>query len=201
MAAKTEENEKRRSVRITSRLLLGHRKITPEKLNVIKEDFDNGISMYNREELADIQVYIGAQKALSRLQDRDKDLAVFLKHLDGKLNLLLKKTDSAPTVFDELTLQRINIGGHGVAYWTDEVHHKGELIELHILMPVENTYINCFCVVIDSWEEKDEKGQEKFRVSLEYVLIMEHDREMLVQYNFQQQSMALQRRRLDQDGS
>ena len=199
MDLKIEENEKRRSIRVTSRLLFGHRKISPEKFQAIKEDCDNGISMYNREELADIQVYAGAQTALTRLQDRDKDLAAFLQHLDGKLNLLLKKMNSAPSLLDDLNLQRINIGGHGIAFWTDEVHLKGELLELHIIMSADNSYINCFCEVVDSWEEKEEGDQKLFRVSLEYLLIMEHDREILIQYNFKQQSMALQRRRLDQE--
>jgi hypothetical protein len=197
---KTEENEKRKSVRITARLLLGHWKITAEKFNAIKTDCDNGISMYNRKELADIQVYVGAQAALSKLQSKDKDLAAFLQHLDGKLNLLLKKIDPAPSLFDKLLLQRINIGGDGLAYWTDEIHQQGELVELHIIMPSDNSYINCFCEVVNAWKEKDEGGKEIFRVSLKYVLIMEHDREMLIQYNFKQQSFALQRRRLDQEG-
>ncbi len=199
MALKNEGNDKRQSVRITSRLLLGHRKTTPEKFKAIKEDCDNGISMYNRKELADIQVYVGAQAALSRLQSKDRDLAAFLQHLDGKLNLLLKKIDSSPSLLDKLILQRINIGGHGLAYWTDENHKNGELIELHMIMPSDNSYINCFGEVVDCWKEKDESGQEVFRVSVKYVLIMEHDREMLIQYNFKQQSLALQRRRLDQE--
>jgi hypothetical protein len=196
----TEDNEKRKSVRITSRVLLEHRKITSEKLTEIKEDCDNGISLYNRKELADIQAYVGAQAALSRLYEKDKDLASFLRHLDAKLNLLLKKMDTEPSVLNKLTLQNINIGGHGVAYWTDEMHQKGDFVELHMIMPADSAYINCICEVVDSWEETDKKGHKVFRVSLKYTLIMEHDREMLIQYNFKQQSMALQRKRLDQEG-
>lgn len=200
MDATTPNGENRKSVRITSRLLLSHRKIAAEKLDRIRADCDNGISMYNRQDLSGIQVYVGAQAALSRLHDKDKDLAAFLGHLDNKLNLLLEKMDSVPSLLADLTLQKINISGTGVAYWTDEVHENGQLVELHMIIPPENSYMNCFCEVIDSWEEKGEGGKKIFRVSLRYVLIMEHDREMLVQYNFRQQSLALQRRRLDQEG-
>lgn len=183
-----------------SRLRLGHRIVPAPEFSAIKRDCDNGISLYNRPELDDIQVHIGAQQALSRLQEKDKDLGQFLQHLDGKLNLILRNMGTGhPSLLDGLLLQRVNIGGSGIAFWSREQHRPGDIVELHLLMPGDNAYINCFGKVVKCGQEGAGNGQGEFRVAMEYVLIMESDRELLIQYNFKQQSLALQRRRMEKE--
>ncbi len=192
-----EKSDKRLSVRITSRILFGHQKTTTQEFEQINKDCDSGISLYNRPDLADMQIYRSARGVLSRIKEKDQDMAVFLQHLDAKLNVLIRNMDSAPSLFDSLTLQKVNIGGNGVAFWNDEPYSEGEIVELHLVVPPDDYYINCFAKVVDC--EKDEASGTKdtmFRVATKFTLVMESDREALVQYNFKQQSLALQRRRL-----
>jgi hypothetical protein len=193
----SEEANNRNSVRITSRILFGHHKIDEQDFEQIRTDCDSGISLYNRSDLADMQIYRSAKGVLSRIKEKDKDMAIFLQHLDAKLNVLIQKMDSAPSLFDSFTLQKVNIGGNGVAFWNRESYSEGEIVELHLIIPPDDFYINCFAEVVKCVKDENSKSEETtFRVAVKFILVMESDREALVQYNFKQQSLALQRRRL-----
>jgi len=196
-----EENrsDNRHSVRIDSRILFGVERISPEKFERIDHDCRNGISFYNRQELAEMQVYRSAQNALARIKEKDRDLAIFLRHLDAKLDLLLTKTEATPSLFDTLVLQKVNLGGNGLGFWSSEEYAPGEIIEVHIIIPLDNYYLNCFAEVVESKRvSEDIEDAGKHRISVKFALINEHDREVLVRFNFKQQGHVLQNRRLKQ---
>ena len=190
-------NDNRQSVRVTSRMLFGCRKRTAAEYEDVLKDYNSGISLYNREELADIQMYIGAQAALFRLKEKNEELGVFLEHMDAKLNMLLKRVDSSPTLLDTLTLQKVNIGGNGLAFWSDESYAPNDMLEIYLVLSPGHIFIDCFGQVIQC--EPSSGGGGKNRVSVRFVLIMDADRETLIQYNFKQQSLALQRRRIEKE--
>lgn len=191
------EGNRRGSVRISDRVLLATKRVAPERYQAVAADYENGISLYNQEGLADIQMYVGAEGALSRLRERDADLAEFLRYLDNKLNLVLKRSQGERTPFDELKLQKVNLSGSGIAFVVDEAFRERELLEIHLVLLPAYTYIYCFGTVI-SCERVGLKGQEKsvYRLGVEFTLITDDDQEKLVQHNFKQQSLALRNRRL-----
>jgi len=182
---------------MTSRLLFAVRTVSRERFALIKADCDNGISPYNRAELADIQAFIGGHDALCRLREKDRELADFLQHLDSKLTVLLRKIDPTPSLLDTLELQDVNISGGGLAFWSPRPHDVGAVLEHYIVIPPMKTFICCFGEVTSCREETDGSGAKVYRVSEKFVLIMEDDREALIHYNFEQQGRVLQRRRLD----
>lgn len=192
------EKDQRKAVRINSRILFAAYPVSNEQYQQIKCDFDNGITLYNREELADARLFIGAQSALARLKERDEDMAIFLQHIDAKINMLLKKIAKQPSIMDNLRLQSVNIAGNGLAFWGEEVYAKGDYVECHIVLPSINMFIDCFGKVVECKPEKI-CDQTKQRVSVHFCMIMEEDREELVHYNFKQQSLVLQRRRMEQE--
>ena len=193
----TAEGNRRGSVRISDRVLLAAKRVSPERYQAVAADYENGISLYNQEGLADIQMYVGAEGALSRLKERDADLAEFLRYLDNKLNLVLKRSQGERTPFDELKLQKVNLSGSGIAFVVDEEFRERELLEIHLVLLPAYTYIYCFGTVI-SCERVGLGGQEKsaYRLGVEFTLITDDDQEKLVQHNFKQQSLALRNRRL-----
>ncbi len=191
--------DNRQAVRVTSRLLFSSHVVSAEKYEEIHQDINNGISLYNREELADIQVYIGAQSALSKLKEKDNDLATFLQHLDGKLNMLLSKINDGPDLMDSMSLQTVSLGGNGLAFWSDDNFAPNDILELRIVLQPEHVFVNCFGQVVDSKKES-KLPEAKKRISVRFKLIMDSDREILIQHNFKQQSLALKRRRLEKEG-
>jgi hypothetical protein len=184
-------------VRITDRILLSCKPLGQERFEVINEDFQSGIPPYNQEGLADIQMYIGAQTALNRLQQRDKDLADFLKHLDTKMNALLRKLRDEKTLFDELEPKRANLSGSGLAFSSAEPFTPEEKVELHIVLLPCYIYIYSIGKIVSSEADENDQEGKSYKVAVEFILLMENDREKLIQHNFKKQSLALRNRRLE----
>jgi hypothetical protein len=170
-------------------------KVSPERYQAVVEDFNHGIPLYNQEGLEDIQVYIGAQTALSRLRERDADLADYLRHLDTKVNMMLKRVKGEKSPLDELKMQKANLSGTGMAFITDTPADMGTDVEFHIVLLPAYIYIYCFGKVVSCEPYGEEEN--RYRIGAEFTLLMEEDREKLIQHNFKQQSLALRNRRLN----
>ncbi|MDF1613727.1 PilZ domain-containing protein [Desulfurivibrio dismutans] len=190
---------RRGAVRATDRVLLAYKKVSPEKFEDITEDYRQGISIYTQEGLADIQMYVGAQAALDRMRLKDPDMADFLKHLDNKVNLLLKRVKGERGVFDALKMQKVNLSAKGLAFYAFEAFQPGEIVEVHLALLPAYTFLYFFVRVVKCDSEGEHQGKTIYRVGSEFALLMEEDRDKLVQHSFKQQSMALRSRRQGED--
>ena len=190
---------RRQSVRITDRVMLTSYPVSVEKYEAITDDFHNGISLYNQEGLADIQMVIGAQSALSKLSERDSDLADFLRHLDNKMNMLLKTVKGGMSSFDDLKMMKANLSGNGIAFISDVEVDIDDMLELHIVLLPSYAYVYSFGKVVSCEPIAEEDAEHGYNIAVEYTLQMEEDREKLIQHCFKQQSLALRNRRLNND--
>ena len=190
---------RRQSVRITDRMMLTSYPVSLEKYEAILADFQNGISLYNQEGLADIQMVIGAQSALARLGQKDADLADFLRHLDNKMNMLLKTVKNEKNSFDDLKMMKANLSGNGISFISEEAAGVADILELHIVLLPSYSYVYSFGKVVKCEPLPEGNDDQGFRVAVEFTLQMEEDREKLIQHCFKQQSLALRNRRLNND--
>jgi len=195
MTYNNPEKDRRASVRITGRSLFAYKVVTSEDYEEIKTDYEAGISLDTQDHLLDLQVFIGAQKALSNIRDRDGDMADFLQHLDLKINLLLKKTSGGKTPLDRLKLRDINLSASGIAFITPEPLTEETILEIQLAFLPSYTFVYGFAKVTKC--EKMDKVKEKqfYRIGAQFTLIMDEDREALIQHNFKQQSLALRNRK------
>jgi hypothetical protein len=194
----TDGLNRRHSVRVTDRVMLAVQPVSVEKMQDVVRDFKQGISPYNQEGLADIQMFIGAQSALAKLRERDADLADFLQHLDNKMSLMLKQVRGGESPLDALTMRKANLSANGIAFLTDTPLMLDEIVEIHLVLPPANIYVYSFGKVLacDPVSEEDDLIC-KFRVSLEFVFLLDEDLEKIIQHTFKQQSMALRNRSLN----
>ncbi|MFZ5774461.1 MAG: PilZ domain-containing protein [Thermodesulfobacteriota bacterium] len=193
----TEKINRRQSVRVDDRVLLSAVRISSERLRALSDEASQGISLYSQEGLADIRMFVGAQNALARVREKDPDLAEFLQHLDNKINLLIRREQGGKSPYDALVMQKINLSGDGIAFHCDREAHAGEVLELHLVLLPAYVHIYSIGKVIScapATAEEAERG--KVRVAVEFALIMEEDREKIIQHTFRLQSLALRNRRL-----
>lgn len=197
MAEQQKGVNQRQSVRINERVLISHEPVSPVRYKAIADAYVKGIPPYNQEELIDVQMYVGAQSALNRLRERDKDMAAFLQHLDTKVNLLLKKLGNEESPLDRLKFREVNLSGSGIAFAAAKPMKLDEVVEFHLILLPEYTYIYCFGKVVNTKEDKRSDGSVVYRIHTKFILLMEEDQERLVQHNFKQQSLLLRNRRRD----
>ena len=200
MSSPTDKREERRSsVRVTGRNLFDFNILTPEQYKVLAEDFESGLSLYNQKQLMDMQMFVGAQNALTKIAEKDADLAEFLQHLDMKMNVLLQKADGKKSPIESLKLRDLNLSGAGIAFICDKKIAMDAKLEMRIvLLP---TYIFVYVIgrVTECEPDRKEKGKTYYKWRVAFTLIMDEDREKLIQHNFRQQSLALRNRRHQRD--
>jgi len=197
----TEGLNRRQSVRVTDRIMLAIYPASTEKMQAVAKDFEQGISPYNQEGLTDIEMFIGAQSALAKLRERDSDLADFLQHLDHKMNMMLKQViKGGESPLDALIMRKANLSANGIAFCCDVPVRQGEMVEIHLVLLPAYIYVYSFGKVISCDPVPEEEGEGtgcKFRVALEFVFLLDEDREKIIQHTFKQQSLALRNRRLN----
>jgi len=194
----TDSLNRRQSVRVTDRVMLAINPVSAEKMQTVANDFQQGISPYNQEGLTEIQMFIGAQGALANLRERDADLADFLQHLDNKMNMILKQVKGGESPLDALIMRKVNLSATGISLYTDTPAKLDEIVEIHVVLLPAYTYVYSFGKIIacDPAPEEEEPGCN-FRVALEFVFILDEDREKIIQHTFKQQSLVLRNRRLN----
>lgn len=199
MIMEESHDDRRSSVRVTGRNLFAYKEIAEQTYAEYAKDFQDGISLYSQESLADMQIFVGAQSALGRLRDKDEDLADFLQHLDMKMNILLKKVDHGKTPLDDLKLRDLNLSGAGIAFIAPNEIAVGTFLEFRVVLLPNYLFIYAIGKVTKCETVSHEGEQHFYRVGAEFALIMDEDRERLIQHNFRQQSLALRNRRKQQD--
>ena len=189
------QEERRSSVRVTGRNLFDFKILDEEQYTTLVQDFDQGISLYNQQSLMDFQMFVGAQNALSRIADKDPDLAEFLQHLDMKMNVLLQKADGKKSPIESLKLRDLNLSGSGIAFISDENIHAETILEMRIVLLPNYVFVYVVGQVSKCEKVREEQGTTFYKLRVAFTLIMDNDREKLIQHNFRQQSLALRNRR------
>ncbi len=189
------EQDRRETVRIDERCLFGWQEIAEEEYERIRVDYGKGIPLYSQEKLADIQMLTGARNALTKIREKDANLADFLSHLDTKMNFLLRKIEDRESILDTLQMQDINISAKGVAFETKKRLAPEQMVELHILLLPDYVYIYALGRIVTN--HTLEGAENLYRNSLEFTIIADEDRETIIRYNFSKQSRALRRQRLN----
>ncbi len=191
MVGQSSDKDRRQAVRVIGRNLFTYGPITEEKYEEIARDFANGMPPYSQPGLIDVQMFVNAQNALVRLRERDSDLADFLQHLDSKINRLMIKMDEGKTIFDDMVIRDLSISGNGLGFLADEPLEVGTVLELHIVLLPDYCYLYSLGRVVNCLEVTGDDSEGRIRISCEFVLIMDEDREKLIQHNFRQQRLAL----------
>jgi hypothetical protein len=190
-----EIQDRRQSVRVPDRILLSYSPVEAKRYESFRRDFENGIPLYNHEEFEEIRLYVNSREALTRLRDRDEDLAEFLQYLDNKLNLLLRGRRQAESPLDRLASHEVSLSSGGMAFVAGRPFEKDDRLELHLVLLPSYNYICCLGSVVNSQIIDQGRGH---RISLRFSLLTDEDRERLIQHIFRLQSLALRHRRTKQ---
>ena len=190
------DQNRRQAVRVNDRILLSSKKLEQDRYNVIAQNYHNGISLYNQKEVGEIAIYLGSQASLARIREKDEDLANFLQHLDAKLSRVLASVSMKPSPIDSLSAQEVTLSGTGLAFFSNQQFSIGDLIELHLVLMPEFLHTYAIAKAVSAEKISAAEVEFNFKVGCEFVLIMEAERETLIQHLFKRQQLALRNKRL-----
>ncbi|MCX8111407.1 MAG: PilZ domain-containing protein [Syntrophorhabdaceae bacterium] len=177
-----EKNEKRDYFRVDDRLRLKFRIISEEEFNALEHTIRySPISNFTSSDEISILKMIGAD------EEKKKDpLYAYLNIIDRKINMILdyliENADDKKQYNTSYT--QANISGSGIMFITDADIKEGDYVELILILPIYlYTRISILCKVIRCVKEiKD--GDTVNYVAMQFLVINENDRDMLIQYIF-----------------
>ncbi len=187
-----KNTEKRESIRIKDRILLGFKEIPEEIYRQKLDEYMQGLKDPWIESTHP-SVRKGTKKHLKRLREKDPDLASVLEIMDQKLNLLLNMMGS-----DELSgpkghctrLCKVDLSAKGLAFPQEKTVEPGTLLDLNIGLLPEHYFFNCFGKVV-----RTDKKDDSFLVAVKFIWITEDDQEKLIEHIFSRQVLQLRMRR------
>jgi hypothetical protein len=120
----------------------------------------------------------------------------YLEVLQKQLDMLTEKMLEDEDEFVDKE-KEVNLSAQGISFYSEEIVHPGEIIEMNLKLLPGHQRIVVFSKVIHCEKDKDEQG--KYKVALDFEHIHEADREILVKHIHGKQLRALGAARFEED--
>lgn len=175
--------------------------IDPDEVDDILNDFESFRIQYS------IGSYLKLRKEallpqLIVIRKKDPDIAQYLEHLEGILQLLATRL---PTSHENVpvrrrTLRHVNLSSKGLRFVTSEPFSEGQMVELGMRLSSSNTEIIVIATVVrveDVPGDQAESAQDKL-LSFEFMHVHPDDDEAIIRHMAKLQQLQLQARRSTQ---
>lgn len=130
---------------------------------------------------------------LRRIENRDPDLAAYLRAIDQKIEVIGRAfLSQEPELSAEKALP-VNLSAGGMCVGVDECFAAGDLLEIRMLLFPSFTGLMIYGEVVDCRDATDEDaaGDYDKLVRIEFSHIREQDRELLIRHLLRRQGTQL----------
>ena len=136
------------------------------------------------------------QADLRHIKSSMPEVGRYLEILQKQLDMLTEKILQGEDEFINEE-KRVNLSAQGISFYSEEVVHPGEIVEMNLKLLPGHQKIVIFSKVIHCHKDKD--THDKYRVALDFEHIHEADREILVKHVHGKQLRALGAARFEED--
>lgn len=129
---------------------------------------------------------------LRRIENRDPDLAAYLRAIDQKIEVLGRAfVGQAPELMAEGAIP-VNLSAGGMCVGVEEPHEPGTQLEIRMLLFPSFNGLLVYGTVVDSAPASDDDpladDRYAYRSRIEFTHIRERDRELLIRHLLRRQS-------------
>lgn len=134
--------------------------------------------------------------SLRRIENRDPDLAAYLRAIDQKIEVLGRAFISQEPEFHAKQAVPANLSAGGMCVGVGEAYEPGTTLEIRMLLFPSFTGLMIYGSVIDTEPAADEDSAGRFKhvARIEFTHIREADRELLIRHLLRRQSQQLRDR-------
>ena len=185
--------DRRNYFRIDDTVRLSVRRVPPEELESRFEQLDHDLvgNFTVMSSLAAITAQM--TMGLRRIENRDPDLAAYLRAIDQKIEVIGRAFITQEPEFHAEHAVPANLSAGGMCVGVDEEFEPGATLEIRMLLFPSFTGLMVYGTVIDSEPSREEEGAQGFRylTRIEFTHIRESDRELLIRHLLRRQSLQL----------
>lgn len=135
---------------------------------------------------------------LRNFKKREPDIAQYVSMLNEKLDLMARAQFMKDHELAQQPRQEVNISASGICYSTRKAVELGSVLELKLLVYPSLAYVHAICEVARCEPAEDPQTDGEYELGLDFRVIREDDREMLIQHVVQLESSQLRNRRATQ---
>jgi hypothetical protein len=138
---------------------------------------------------------------MHRIEQRDPDVAEYLKALDEKINLLGQSFLAEEKELLDRPSRAVNLSAGGLAMDVHEKRALGELVEIKLLLLPSYTGILAYGEVVGVDQIAEGDGDYPYHIRINFILIRSSDQDALIRHITRRQGEMLRKRRerLDQE--
>ena len=188
--------ERRNYFRIDDNVRMSLRRVPPEELETrlarLEHDLAGNFTVMSSLTAITSQMTTG----LRRIENRDPDLAAYLRAIDQKIEVIGRAFIAAePELLSEAAMP-VNLSAGGMCAGVEEHYEPGTVIEIRLLLFPSFTGLMIYGDVIDCGPAEMDHPAGKFRqlARIEFTHIREQDRELLIRHLLRRQSHQLRDR-------
>lgn len=185
--------ERRHFFRIDDTVRLSLRAVPPEELDSRFEQLDHDLvgNFTVMSSLAAITAQMTME--LRRIENRDPDLAAYLRAIDQKIEVIGRAFITQEPEFHAEHAMPVNLSAGGMSAGVDEAYSPGTPLEIRMLLFPSFTGLMIYGTVIETIPapEHDEGPCYKHLTRVEFTHIRESDRELLIRHLLRRQSQQL----------
>ena len=187
----TEEHERRSFFRIHDRLVVEFRQITPEDFTKLKD-----VIQYNSRQVSDKikETHLLADKELKGGGD---ELFAYMRVINRKLDTIIDLLNKSQCgeIYHSVETEIILSGG-GVQFESQIALKARDYTELKIIVPIfPYPRITILCQVVRSERLQGSPSGGTFRVAMQFLVVNEKDRDLLVNYIFEKEREYLRQKK------
>jgi hypothetical protein len=138
---------------------------------------------------------------LHRIEQRDPDVADYLKALDEKINLLGQSFLAEENELLNRPSRAVNLSAGGLAMDVSEKQTVGELVEIKLLLLPSYTGILAYGEVVGVDRNTEGDSDYPYHIRINFILIRGSDQDAMIRHIMRRQGEMLRKRReqLDQE--
>jgi hypothetical protein len=133
--------------------------------------------------------------SLHRIEQRDPDIADYLKALDEKVNLLAKSFIAEESELIGQPTNAVNISAGGIALDSTEPLEEGTRLEIKLLLLPSFTGVVAFGEVVGVASSSERSSDYPHRLRINFTHIRDADRDALIRHILRRQGQMLRRER------
>ncbi len=195
MSKKSNEKDRREFFRLDDNVNLSFEVLTEEEMlervNELTLGLTDSLTVMTR--MMSISQQLTAN--LHRIDQRDPDIADYLRGLDEKIEILAQTYLSKNSDLSDLPKQTVNLSAGGIAFRVDDVIAIGAPLEVKLLLFPSYSGILVYGRVVSC----DPSDENSYQVRIDFECIRDCDRDVLIRHILRRQSESLRRRREERE--
>ncbi|MDJ0739340.1 MAG: PilZ domain-containing protein [Gammaproteobacteria bacterium] len=199
----SQQAEDRRSYfRIDDTVRLSVRRVPPDELDSRFEQLDHDLAG-NFTVMSSLAAITGQMTiGLRRIENRDPDLAAYLRAIDQKIEVIGRAFITQEPEFHAEHAVPANLSAGGMCVGVDENYAAGTPLEIRMLLFPSFTGLMIYGTVVETVATPQDGDPHRFKYQsrIEFTHIRESDRELLIRHLLRRQSQQL-RTQFDEDSA